>query len=55
MLTAAGIFSFGLAVALTLPFAVASWFLVERPALRLKPRRTMSSADPLAHQAPRAA
>jgi peptidoglycan/LPS O-acetylase OafA/YrhL len=26
------------AVAATAPFAIASWFLVEKPALRLKPR-----------------
>jgi peptidoglycan/LPS O-acetylase OafA/YrhL len=38
MLAAAGMSSFALATALTLPFAAASWFLVERPALRLKPR-----------------
>jgi peptidoglycan/LPS O-acetylase OafA/YrhL len=30
--------SFWTALAVTLPFALASWFLVERPALRLKPK-----------------
>jgi peptidoglycan/LPS O-acetylase OafA/YrhL len=36
-LAAQGHLSFWTSLAATLPFAVASWFLVERPALRLKP------------------
>jgi peptidoglycan/LPS O-acetylase OafA/YrhL len=38
ILAAHGKLSFAAAVAATAPFAIASWFLVEKPALRLKPR-----------------
>ena len=38
ILAAHGKLSFAAAVAVTAPFAIASWFLVEKPALRLKPR-----------------
>ncbi|MES2723643.1 MAG: hypothetical protein V4656_10880, partial [Pseudomonadota bacterium] len=36
ILVMSGTLSFWASVAATLPFAVASWFMVERPALRLK-------------------
>jgi peptidoglycan/LPS O-acetylase OafA/YrhL len=36
ILVMSGTLSFWAALALTLPLAVASWFLVERPALKLK-------------------
>jgi peptidoglycan/LPS O-acetylase OafA/YrhL len=38
ILAAHGALSLWASVALTLPFAAASWFLVEKPALRFKPR-----------------
>lgn len=39
-----GRLTFWTALAATIPFAVASWFLVEKPALRLKPKRLTSPA-----------
>jgi peptidoglycan/LPS O-acetylase OafA/YrhL len=38
ILAAHGKLSFAVAVLVTAPFAIASWFLIEKPALRLKPR-----------------
>jgi peptidoglycan/LPS O-acetylase OafA/YrhL len=40
LLASHGLLSFWTALAATLPFAAASWFLVEAPALRLKPGAT---------------
>jgi peptidoglycan/LPS O-acetylase OafA/YrhL len=40
VLAAHGMLSLWASMAATLPFAAASWFLIEKPALRLKPRGT---------------
>jgi peptidoglycan/LPS O-acetylase OafA/YrhL len=40
VLASHGLLSFWTSLAATLPFAAASWFIVERPALRLKPLAT---------------
>ena len=37
VLSAHGVLSLWASMAVTLPFAAASWFLIEKPALRLKP------------------
>ena len=39
-----GVLSLWASMAVTLPFAAASWFLIEKPALRLKPRRVRPAA-----------
>lgn len=44
-LAAAGALTFVASLALTLPLAAASWFLVERPALRFKPRPAARPVD----------
>lgn len=46
-----GRLNFALSVACTLPLAAASWFLVERPALRLKPRARPGPAGAAAEAA----
>lgn len=45
-LAMAGGLSFWASLALTAPVAVASWFLVERPALRLKPKPAAAAREP---------
>jgi peptidoglycan/LPS O-acetylase OafA/YrhL len=45
ILAGAGHLSFATSLAATLPFAIASAYVVERPALRFKPRRPVQSTD----------
>ncbi len=46
VLAAHGMLSLWLSIAVTLPFAAASWFLVEKPALRFKPPNRHPRAGP---------
>jgi peptidoglycan/LPS O-acetylase OafA/YrhL len=50
ILAAAGWLNVWTALAATLPFAIASWFLVEKPALRLKSRSAVPLATHLASE-----
>lgn len=53
ILAGAGVLSFWTALAATVPFAIASWFIVERPALRLKPKPAPEPRHPSpAHRKP---
>lgn len=45
ILAANGALSLWTSLAATLPFAAASWFLIEKPALRFKPQRTKPQAS----------
>ena len=46
ILAAAGHLTFAASAALTAPFAIASWLLVEKPALRLKPKSASGPRPP---------